>query len=98
MGDVILELIWRRAAPWAAHADAPRGYLSGTVSVAGSPSSREVEVRHRQSRNVVATTFSAGDGTWLVLDLPSLDEYDVHVRDFTRAWKDYIEPAVVPVT
>lgn len=94
-------LITRRTAPWAAYPDAPRGYLAGEqdpdedagvglLTVNAVPGGREIEVRHRITRQVVATTFSAADGTWQVPDLPSLDTYDIIARDYAGVYEDVI--------
>lgn len=94
-------VIWRRAAEWAVYPDADRGYLAGEqdpdedagvglLTVNAVPSGREIEVRHRLSRALVATTFSAADGTWQVPDLPSLDTYDIIARDHAGAYEDVI--------
>lgn len=94
-------LITRREVPWALYPDAPRGYLAGEQDPSGAPGDglltvntvpggREIEVRHRLSRVVVATTFSASDGTWRVSDLPSQDEYDVIARDHTGTYEDIL--------
>lgn len=99
--------ITSRVAPWAVYPSAPRGYLAGEqdpdeddgvglVTVNAVPSGREVEVRHRLTRALVATTFSAGDGTWQVLDLPSLDEYDIIARDHAGVYEDVIVGAQLP--
>ena len=97
----------RRAAPWALYQDAPRGYLAGEqdpeedagvglVTVNGSPGARAVEVRHRLTRVLVATAFSASDGSWQIPDLPSLDEYDIIARDHTGTYEDVIVGGQLP--
>lgn len=99
--------IWHRQCPWALFPSAPRGYLAGEqdpeadpgvglLTVNAVPSGREIEVRHRLSRTVVATTFSAADGTWQVPDLPSLDEYDIIARDHAGVYEDVIVGAQLP--
>ena len=100
-------LIRSNACPWALYPDAPRGYLAGEqdpdedagvglVTVNGAPSARRVEVRHRVTRIVVATTFSGADGSWQVPDLPSLDEYDIIARDHTGTYEDVIVGGQLP--
>lgn len=100
-------LIWRRETRWALFPDAPRGYLAGEqdpgadagvglLTVNAAPSAREIEVRHRISRLVVATTFSGSDGSWQVPDLPSLDEYDIIARDWAGVYEDVIVGAQLP--
>lgn len=109
MANVVLfsPLVRRRSAIWARYPDAPRGYLAGEqdpeadpgvglLTVNAVPSGREIEVRHRLSRTLVATTFSAADGTWQVTDLPSLDEYDIIARDHAGVYEDVIVGAQLP--
>ena len=104
---IVQSLIWRRVAIWALYPTAPRGYMAGEqdpdedagvglVTVNGSPGARSVEVRHRLTRNVVATTFSAADGSWQIPDLPSLDEYDIIARDHTGTYEDVIVGGQLP--
>ena len=96
------EITKSRAGEWALYPDAPRGYLAGEqdpdeaagvglLTVNATPGAREIEVRHRLTRTVVATTFSTTAGGWRVDDLPSLDEYDVIARD--HAGEDSLVPA-----
>lgn len=98
---LFLALIRSRGTPWALYPDAPRGYLAGEqdpdedagvglLTVNSVPGGREIEVRHRHSRTLVATTFSAADGTWQVPDLPSLDTYDIIARDYAGVYEDVI--------
>lgn len=72
------------------------GVITGTVTVAAVPAARRVVLRHRRSGIAVANVFSASDGTYQFTTLDPTQEYDVHVSDWSRTWKDYIEPAVVP--
>lgn len=92
---------------WALYPDAARGYLAGEqdpdedagvglLTVNAAPSGREIEVRHRFTRRLVATTFSASDGTWQVPDLPSLDEYDIIARDYAGVYEDVIIGGQLP--
>lgn len=96
-----------RVTAWALFPDAPRGYLAGEqdpdedagvglVTINGAPGAREVEVRHRLTRTVVATTFSTPAGAWQVVDLPSLDEYDIIARDYAAVYEDVIVGAQLP--
>lgn len=100
-------LIKNRRARWARFPDAPRGYLAGEqdpdadpgvglLTVNAEPAAREIEVRHRLTRTLVATTFSAADGTWQVPDLPSQDEYDIIARDHAGVYEDVIVGAQLP--
>lgn len=100
-------LITRRETPWAMYPDAPRGYLAGEqdpdedpgvglLTVNAVPSAREIEVRHRLTRAVVATTFSGTDGTWQVPDLPSQEEYDIIARDHAGVYEDVIVGGQLP--
>lgn len=104
---VAIMLIRRLVAPWARYPDAPRGYLAGEqdpeadagvglLTVNAVPSAREIEVRHRLTRTVVATTFSAPDGSWQVPDLPSQDEYDIIARDHAGVYEDVIVGGQLP--
>lgn len=100
-------IIRHRQCPWALFPDAPRGYLAGEqdpdedagvglVTVNSVPGAREIEVRHRLSRVVVARVFSNPDGEWQVPDLPSLDEYDIIARDHAGVYEDVIVGAQLP--
>ncbi len=104
---LFLRLINSRITPWAVYPLAPRGYLAGEqdpdedagvglVTVNGAPGAREVEVRHRLSRTVVARVFSSSGGAWQVPDLPSLEEYDVIARDHAGDYEDVIIGGVLP--
>lgn len=72
------------------------GIAPGLVTVQDAPAAREVEVRHRNSRIVVATTFSAPDGTFVVHRLDPALEFDVIARDWQRNWQDVIVGAIKP--
>lgn len=104
---MILPAITRRVAAWALYPDAQRGYLAGEqdpdedagvglLTVNAVPSAREIEVRHRLTRTVVATTVSGTDGTWQVPDLPSQDEYDIIARDHAGVYEDVIVGGQLP--
>jgi hypothetical protein len=78
-----------------------RGYIAGTspdglVTSNGAPAAREVEVRHRRSRRVVATTVSATDGTYRIDGLSPAHEFDVVGRDHTGVYNDVIVSRVLP--
>ena len=66
----------------------------GLVTVVDAPAAREVEVRLRRSRRVIATTFSAADGTYRIDNIRPGVECDVIGRDFARQWQDVIVGAV----
>ncbi len=99
-------LITRREAPWALYPSAPRGYIAGEpdpegaagdgiVTVNGVPASLWVEVWHQVGPSVtpttlVATVFSAPDGSYHVPDLPALDYYRVVAIDHTGTWESQI--------
>ena len=70
----------------------------GLLTVNGVPTSREIEVRDRKSRRVVAVRRSNVDGTYRFPGLnPSL-QYDVIARDFAGDYEDVIAGAVRPHT
>lgn len=103
---MILPAVTRRVAAWALHPDAPRGYIAGEpdpegaagdgiVTVNGVPASRWVEVWHQVGPNttpttLVATVFSAPDGSYRVPDLPASDYYRVVAIDYTGTWESQI--------
>ena len=104
---VFAALIRSRQLSYAVFPDAPRGYLAGEqdpegdlgiglLTVNSAPAAREIEVRHRRTRRLVATTFSRPDGTWQVPDLPSMDEYDIIARDHAGVYEDVIIGAQLP--
>lgn len=77
------------------------GYIAGEapdglVTVNTAPSRREVEVRHRMTRAVVATTFSNADGTYRINDLDPNEEFDVMGRDYAGTYNDVIVSRVKP--
>lgn len=77
-----------------------QGYIAGEtpglLTVNGVAASREIEVRHRLTRIVVAVGWSAADGTYRFDGLDPNEEFDVIARDYTRTYKDVVEPAVKP--
>lgn len=104
---IVAALVTSRVAAWALYPDAARGCLAGEqdpaedpgvglLTVNAVPSAREIEVRHRLSRTVVATTFSGADGTWRVDDLPGQEEYDIIARDHTGTYEDVIIGGQLP--
>ena len=69
---------------------------TGLVTFNSAPAAREVEVRHRLTRTLMATTFSKPDGTYRVGDLDPNDEFDVIARDYTGTYNDVIVSRVKP--
>lgn len=70
------------------------GYIAGEaptgiVTVAGVAGAREIEIRHRLTRYVVAVTFSNANGTYRVDDLDPLELFEVRVRDWQGTYRDY---------
>jgi len=72
------------------------GEAPGIVTSNGAPARRTVEVRHRVTRTVVATTFSAPDGTYRIDGLDPNQEFDVIARDWTNTYNDVIVSRVKP--
>lgn len=76
------------------------GYIAGEspglVTVNDVPSAREVEIRHRRTRIIVATTFSAPDGTYRIDNLNPDQEFDVIARDWSGTYNDVIVSRVKP--
>lgn len=76
------------------------GYIAGEspgyVTVVTAPAAREVEVRHRITRAVVATTVSATDGSYRIDGLDPTQEFDVIGRDWTGTYNDVIVSRVKP--
>lgn len=73
------------------------GFAPGLVTVNTAPASREVELRHRASRIVVARTFSAADGTYLFHGVSPDEQFDVLARDWTNTYNDVIVTRVAAV-
>lgn len=69
---------------------------AGLVTVATAPGAREVEVRHRASRVVVARTFSATNGTYRIDGLDPAQQFDVIGRDWSGTYNDVIVSRVRP--
>jgi hypothetical protein len=77
------------------------GYIAGIapnyiVTVNDVPAAREVEVRHRRTRIVVATAFSKADGSFRFDQLNPNEEFDVIGRDWTGTYNDVIVSRVKP--
>jgi hypothetical protein len=77
------------------------GYIAGTspyglVTVNAVPAARWVEVRHRATRRVIATQFSAHDGTYRFDGLDPAQEFDVIFRDWSQQYNDVIYARVRP--
>lgn len=77
------------------------GFIAGTlpvgiVRVNSEPSAREVEVRHRETRKVVATVQSAADGTYRLDNLNTAETFDVIGRDWKHIYNDVIVSRVTP--
>jgi len=103
---VAVILVKRRAAPWARSPDGPRGYIAGEpdpegaagdgiVTVNGVPARLWVEVWHQVRAGItpttlVATVFSAADGSYHVPDLPAGEFYRVVAIDHTNTWESQI--------
>lgn len=73
------------------------GIAPGIVTVNGAAGDREVELRHRLSRMVVAKTFSESDGTYRFDGILPGEEYDVIGRDYARVYNDAIVAYVLPM-
>lgn len=77
------------------------GYIAGEapdglVTVNSVAGARRIEVRHRRSRIVLATTFSASNGTYRFDGLNPAEEFDVIGRDWSRTYGDFIAYAIKP--
>lgn len=70
--------------------------IDGIVTLDDVPGAREVEIRERKTRRLVAVTFSNADGTYRVDGLNPDIEFDVIARDWSRTWTDVIQPAIKP--
>lgn len=104
---LLQSLVRRRVAEWAVYPDAARGYLAGEqdpaedagvglLTVNAVPSARRVEVWHKPSLRLVATVFSAADGSWQVADLPSQDKYRLIATDHAGVYESVIVDDVSP--
>lgn len=96
----------RRAGLWARDPEGPRGYIAGEpdpdgaagdgiVTVNGVPARLWVEVWHQLRPGItpttlVATVFSAPDGSYHVPDLPADEYYRVVAIDHTGTWESQI--------
>lgn len=72
------------------------GMVPGIVSVNGSPAQRQIEIRERESRVVLATTISGTDGTYRFDNLDITREYDLIARDHEGIYNDVIASRVTP--
>lgn len=70
----------------------------GLLTVNGVPTTREIEVRDRKTRRVVAVRRSNADGTYRFPGLNPALQYDVIARDFAGDFEDVIAGAVRPHT
>jgi hypothetical protein len=72
---------------------------SGLVLVGMAPASRTVDIFDRETKVLVATTVSAGDGTYEFTNLSSRTEgYDVIIRGvILDGERDVIIPGVHPI-
>jgi hypothetical protein len=103
MSSRIVGLVYRKRAGQYAGQGFIGGILPpGGVTSNGAAAAREVEVRARDSRIVVATTFASSTGAFRVDQLavgttaaPVL--YDVIGRDYTGTYEDVIVSRVQPV-
>lgn len=68
----------------------------GIVTVNDVPAARQVEVRERVTRRVLAVVFSNADGTYRIDGLSPEFEFDVIGRDWKREFQDVIIGAVRP--
>lgn len=78
------------------------GYIAGElpaglVTVAGVPASRQVELRHFDTRITIKTVLSAADGTYLFDGLDSTVAFDVLGRDQLGEYAPVIVGPVYPV-
>lgn len=76
------------------------GYIAGEspglVTIDGSPASVELELRDRETRELVKVTQSELDGTYRFDNLNIYREYDIIARDPSRTYKDIVAPAIRP--
>lgn len=72
------------------------GELPGLVTVNSVPGAREIEVRHRRSRIVIAVIFSAPDGTYRIDRIDPLQEFDLIGRDWSNTYNDVVVSRVKP--
>lgn len=72
------------------------GILPGIVTVNGVPSGRSVEARHRTTRRVIETAFSAPDGSYRFDGLDPAQEFDIIGRDWSGTYNDVIVSRVRP--
>lgn len=76
------------------------GYIAGEspglVTVNGAPGAREVEVRHRATRKIVASTFASSAGEYRIDGLDPDEKFDVIARDYSGTYNDVIVSRVSP--
>lgn len=72
------------------------GVAPGVVTVNGVPAGREIECRRRLDRAVLATTFSAPDGSYRFDWFDPAQEFDIIGRDWTGTYNDVIVSRVRP--
>jgi hypothetical protein len=72
------------------------GETPGLVTVNSVAAGRELEVRHRVTRQVVAITFAKPDGTYRIDGLDPNQEFDLIGRDYTGTYNDVIVSRVTP--
>lgn len=70
--------------------------IDGIVTINDVPGAREIEIRERKTRRVVAVGFSNPDGTYRFDGLNPNIEFDVISRDWSRTYTDVIVPARKP--
>lgn len=70
--------------------------IDGIVTINDVPGAREIEIRERATRRVVAVGFSNADGTYRFDGLNLDIEFDVIARDWSRTYEDVIVGAVKP--
>lgn len=94
-GRVLFDIAISRSRPFAGLGFVA-GIAPGIVTSNGSPAARYVEIRHRASRFVMGTVFSASDGTYRFDGLDPAQEYDVIGRDWAGIYNDAIIARVRP--
>lgn len=78
-----------------------RGFVAGRVTIEGSPASRKVRLFDACSALVVASAWSAVDGSYRFDWIDPTKEYFVvardHVRQFNAVVADWIKPELLPL-
>lgn len=93
---VLFAGLTRYRANFAAGAGYIAGEPPGLVTVNGVPAAREIELRHRAARVVIATTFSAADGTYRIDGVDPAQEFGIIGRDWAGIYNDTITARVRP--